>query len=824
MRYKRQTGGETIPLARKKDTGMPLQNWCISKFMQLLVLTTVILLAGQVTTLYAQSGLLDGLTSAPESSDLDTFIGKAREDGSTIIVINPPGMEEADDETQSMPMTGQALVQARENLRVMVMKSRSFFKEFDETLKAASPDGSLNWIIIAVITAVGGLMIGLGIYKLITGFMREYARSSRERPNPTRAQKLGFLLARSTLLLVSTAIMFGAAILVLLIFDPQHEPSRMTVFTIALSYAIYRILRYVIFFNVFVPDSPNLRMINLRDDRARKIYRDWYLVVSISVVMFGFCQWILGLGVSHDIHSFAYIVGSGISAILIGFITVRHRHDLVEIIRGREANGDRAKVLEVLGRIALPAILIYLAAAWAVSTFRLSLNLPDGYILVAAPIIIFIGAIFAYALAILIIELIYQRREKRFMRDRLLRHLQESREARQREAASKPPIDEIDEGDDLIDDGEEMIVYQAEEKPETDAEYRPIFKGFFEKSVAAAILVVCVGELSRIWGVDIGRDGGHPLQAALDILLVILVAVFAIRSFNTFVDHKIIEEGGSLDNTPAAPGEGDSEGGVGQSRLATLLPIVRNVVVSALVIVVGMIVLSYMGVNVAPLFAGAGVIGLAIGFGAQTLIRDMFSGVFFLIDDAFRKGEYIEVGTVKGVIEKISVRSFQLRHHLGAVHTVPFGEIQQLTNFSRDWVMMKLPLRLTYDTDVEKVRKLVKKLGQRLLEHEVIGHMFIQPLKSQGVYAMEDSAMIIRVKFMTKPGDQFVARKVIYAEIRELFEREGINFAHREVTVRLADGKKADELTEEDREAIAGSVRSAIDDGAKVAEPVGTER
>ena len=86
----------------------------------------------------------------------------------------------------------------------------------------------------------------------------------------------------------------------------------------------------------------------------------------------------------------------------------------------------------------------------------------------------------------------------------------------------------------------------------------------------------------------------------------------------------------------------------------------------------------------------------------------------------FRKGEYIDVGEVKGTVEKISLRSFQLRHHLGALNTIPFGEIKHLTNYSRDWVMMKLPLRLTYDTDVDKVRKLVKKLGVKLLDHPTL--------------------------------------------------------------------------------------------------------
>ncbi len=761
----------------------------------------------------AQLSLLGGNgASTADDSNLDTLIGKAREEGSTIVIINPPGNEEPPVVEKSMPMTSQALLEARENLRQMIVESRNFFKEFDKVLKDASPDGSLLWIVIAGITAVGGLLIGLGIYKLITGFLREYFRGARERKHPTRANKLGFLLARSSLLLVSTGIMFGIAILVAVIFDTGHEPTRMTIYTLVLSYAIYRILRYVIFLNVFVPDAPNLRMINLEDDRARKIYRDWYIVIAIAVVLIGFCNWILGLGVSRNIHSLAFIVASGVIAIIIGYLSVRHRHDLVEIIRGDETRPDRARILEIIGVVALPSILIYLAAAWAVTTYRLTLNLPNGYVLVAAPILIFVVAIFVYGLSIYIVELIYERREKRFNRDRLLQNLRLSREARMREEAAKAPVEQVEDPTEILDDGEEMFVFQPEQKPEREKVFNPVFKPFFERSIGAAILVVCVGELSRIWGVDIGRDGGHPLQVALDVLLAILVTIFAIMSFNRYIDDKIVEEGGSLEDKPISPGEGDSEGGVGESRLATLLPIVRNVAVSALVIVVGMIVLSSLGVNVAPLFAGAGVVGLAIGFGAQTLIRDMFSGVFFLIDDAFRKGEYIEVGQVKGVIEKISVRSFQLRHHLGAVHTVPFGEIHQLTNYSRDWVMMKLPLRLTYDTDVERVRKLVKKLGQQLLDHPVIGHMFIQPLKSQGVYAMEDSAMIVRVKFMTKPGDQFVARKVIYAEIRELFEREGIKFAHREVTVRLADGKKAKDLTEEEREAIAGSVRTAIEE------------
>jgi len=237
----------------------------------------------------------------------------------------------------------------------------------------------------------------------------------------------------------------------------------------------------------------------------------------------------------------------------------------------------------------------------------------------------------------------------------------------------------------------------------------------------------------------------------------------------------------------------------------------RYVMVALLFSIAAMVVLSTLGFDIGPIFAGAGVVGIAVGFGAQTLIRDVFSGAFFLLDDAFRKGEYVEINSTRGTVEKISVRSFQLRHHLGALHTIPFGEVTQLTNYSRDWVMTKLPLRVTYDTDVEKVRKLVKKLGQRLLEHPVIGHEFMEPLKSQGVYKMEDSAMIIRVKFMTKPGKQFAVRKIVYESIQELFAKEGIHFAHKEVTVRLADDVKVGDLTERQKLAATSAARSVID-------------
>ena len=182
---------------------------------------------------------------------------------------------------------------------------------------------------------------------------------------------------------------------------------------------------------------------------------------------------------------------------------------------------------------------------------------------------------------------------------------------------------------------------------------------------------------------------------------------------------------------------------------------------------------------------GLGVGGIALGIGAQTLVRDVLSGVFFLLDDAFRAGEYIDTGTVKGTVERITLRSLQLRHHNGPLNTIPFGEIKQVTNLSRDWVIMKFPIRVPFGTDTEKVRKVVKRLGLEMLEDPEIGALFVEPLKSQGVFEIDDFGMVIRVKYMTRPGDQFTLRRIVYARLQDAFAEAGIEFAGREVRVRM---------------------------------------
>ena len=166
---------------------------------------------------------------------------------------------------------------------------------------------------------------------------------------------------------------------------------------------------------------------------------------------------------------------------------------------------------------------------------------------------------------------------------------------------------------------------------------------------------------------------------------------------------------------PSADAAADPEDDVkvAASRLRTLMPLLRAMAGSVILVVGGLLVLSELGVNITPLIAGASVFGLAVSFGSQSLVRDVVSGIFFLAEDAFRIGEYVDCSKVKGTVEGFSVRCLKLRHQNGQLHIVPFGQVMHITNFSRDWTVVKFNLAFAPGTDVELLRKAVKKIGTR---------------------------------------------------------------------------------------------------------------
>ncbi|MEO0393092.1 MAG: mechanosensitive ion channel family protein [Pseudomonadota bacterium] len=305
-------------------------------------------------------------------------------------------------------------------------------------------------------------------------------------------------------------------------------------------------------------------------------------------------------------------------------------------------------------------------------------------------------------------------------------------------------------------------------------------------SVILALILVWRFDLFGLYG-PVGL-GVTITRAILQIGFVALIAYAAWESLRLHLDKRIAREQAEFEAQHGDIGEMEI-GGAGMSRLGTLLPLIKRTGQVLIATISLMIILSSLGLDIGPILAGAGVVGLAIGFGSQTLVRDIVSGAFFLIDDAFRQGEYIDLGDVKGSVEKIRARSLQLRHHRGALNTIPFGEISTVQNYSRDWAIMKLRFRLAFNTDLEKVRKLLKKTGLALLDHPEVGEDFLQPFKSQGVIEVDDYGLVISTKFMCKPGRQFLIRRYAYAAVQETFAAHDIQFSRPEVRVAMeADG------------------------------------
>ena len=198
-------------------------------------------------------------------------------------------------------------------------------------------------------------------------------------------------------------------------------------------------------------------------------------------------------------------------------------------------------------------------------------------------------------------------------------------------------------------------------------------------------------------------------RAVLDVAIIALVADFIWQMARVSIDDYFDKK------APGDQAASDDEA-CRRQRLHTLLLVLRHALLVTVAGIAGLTALSTLGVAVGPRIAGAGVAGTAIDFGAQTLVKDIISGLLFLFDYAFRIGDTIESGSMKGKVESCSFRSVKLRHDKGGLHTVPFGSLSTITNFSRDWVIDTFLISVTYDTDLDTVGRIITDLGDTLRE------------------------------------------------------------------------------------------------------------
>lgn len=330
-------------------------------------------------------------------------------------------------------------------------------------------------------------------------------------------------------------------------------------------------------------------------------------------------------------------------------------------------------------------------------------------------------------------------------------------------------------------------VLRASADEEERHERSTVVSVIVERGIRAALIVGAIVLLAKVLDVRLTQmtmqdtPALRLLRGALSAGIILLVIDLAWNVVKVVIDRKMGDTEGAL--------EVGSERERRRTRLRTLLPILRNLLMILFAAIAIMMALSSVGIQIGPLIAGAGVVGVAIGFGAQTVVKDIISGMFYLLDDAFRIGEYIQSGSYKGTVEAFSLRSVKLRHHRGPIFIVPFSELGAVQNMSRDWSVVKFMLSVSHESDIVQVKAITKAVGKALRDDAEFQPFIIENLKMKGVEEISDIGIKLSFGMTLKPTQlQSAIRRRAYAMLRDAFNKKGIKIAV--PTVQVAGGKE----------------------------------
>ena len=643
---------------------------------------------------------------------------------------------------------------------------------FSERLRKSDMIRNLTFVVIF-------LFVGAGLEWLY----RQYTSATLQRitlhGHMAPMNRIKAAASRAAIIMFGLLVFAIGSIGVFLSFDwlPLIET---TVTELLMAVLMVRILRTVSLF-FLAPNVPELRLVPLSNQMAKYFHRSGLWIASVTIILTSFASLFERVSASEDgttlPEALAVLVCSAAGVTLIVLINIWWGVRTVASVQ-TPAEGRKTRFWRTyLSFVTLAAFAFWVFGVnnLALSALILGLLLPMRSMLTA-----WVNHFFELAGKAFKAEQIAAAEAERAL---------QKAEAPELEGYADPADGSVEE----VEPDETTLIVDPYES------YKPIV----QRAVRFVAIISAVLLLTAVWGANVfslstsptitGRIADVVIDAIVVILIADLIWVWAKSVIDKRLANYVPPEGGE------APGP--------EARMATLLPLLRMTLLVTLLITVAFAILSSLGVNIAPLIAGAGVLGIAIGFGAQSLVRDIVSGIFFLIDDAFRLGEYIEIGELRGTVEGISIRSLRVRHHRGMVHTIPFGELKHLTNYSRDWVIMKLEFRVPFETDLKLVKKIIKKVGAELKDNEFYGSSILQTLKSQGVRRMEEFNMVVGVKFMTKPGEQWLVRRDAYQKVRDEFEKNGIRLAERNVKVEIQGGEGLNEST---KNAVAAAAEEAV--------------
>ncbi|MCL7929549.1 mechanosensitive ion channel domain-containing protein [Halomonas llamarensis] len=224
---------------------------------------------------------------------------------------------------------------------------------------------------------------------------------------------------------------------------------------------------------------------------------------------------------------------------------------------------------------------------------------------------------------------------------------------------------------------------------------------------------------------------------------------------------------------------------VNKARAQTITPMIRNVIFVAILIIAGIAGLANLGVNVTPLLAGAGVIGLALGFGAQTLVQDLITGIFILIEDSLAVDDFVEINRHMGTVEGLTLRTVRLRDLDGVVHIITFSRIESIHNMSRQFGIALMKVRIPFDMEIDAATTLMQETAQALRQDPMMRHHIWSPLEMQGIDAFEDGCPILRMRFRTAPEMQWDVARAFNLLLKQRMEAQKIDLGVPRLSVNM---------------------------------------
>ena len=306
----------------------------------------------------------------------------------------------------------------------------------------------------------------------------------------------------------------------------------------------------------------------------------------------------------------------------------------------------------------------------------------------------------------------------------------------------------------------------------TSGIYRPVLQGLLR----LATWILGVAGIAAAWGVDVvglmGTPWGQRVMGSAFSITSTLVIVVVIYEFL----HAAIER-------HLNPRDAGGKVVEVNSRARTLLPMLRNAAIIVLAVIVGLVTLSELGINIAPLLAGAGVIGVAVGFGSQTLVKDFLTGLFIILEDTIALGDVVSIGDHSGTVDSMALRTIRLRDDRGAVHILPYSEITKVVNMTKNFSFAVIDIRVAYKSDLEQVMEVMRDIGKDLRQDAVLGEFILEDLQVLGVENFGDSAIVLRCKIKTKPGKQWEVKRAFLLRVKSRFDREEIEIPYTAMTL-----------------------------------------